>query len=277
MVKPKVSIWMITYNHEFFIRQAIDSILSQQTDFDFELVIGEDCSTDNTRKICEEYAFKHPKVINLLPSVKNLGVNLNLKRTIDACEGKYIAMCEGDDYWIDPYKLQKQVRVLEELSHISLVYSNVTDLNDVTGELRTLTFDDPTEIDLVYLIKRGWFIRTPTIMFRNDLLEHFPKFYLKTYATDYFLQLLLAQHGKLYRIEDNTAVYRRHPSGISNSSTTLLLINRKLSYLKYLKYFHDNKKEYKVLLSIAYRAREEIISVLRIVLRKIIIKEKNIG
>ena len=109
MNKPLLSIASITYNHEQFIAQAIESWLMQKTSFEIEIIIGEDCSTDNTRAIIEKYRKLHPDLIKLIISESNVGMMPNFIRTLAACRGKYIALCEGDDYWTDPYKLQKQV------------------------------------------------------------------------------------------------------------------------------------------------------------------------
>ena len=111
---PLVSVHMTTYNHEGFIRQAIEGVVMQETDFEYELVIGEDCSTDRTREICFEYQKKHPTKIRVLWSESNLWhIGGNHKRVDARCRGKYIAYCEGDDYWTDPKKLQKQVEYME--------------------------------------------------------------------------------------------------------------------------------------------------------------------
>ncbi len=110
---PVVSVHMITYNHEPYIRQAIEGVMMQKTDFEFELVIGEDCSTDKTREICFDYQKKHPDKIRVLwwhENVSKLGGNA--RRVTARCRGEFIAYCEGDDYWIDPLKLQKQVDVM---------------------------------------------------------------------------------------------------------------------------------------------------------------------
>lgn len=111
--KPLVSVWMITYNHEKFIAQAIDSVIMQKTNFDYEIVIGEDCSTDRTREIVLEYKAKHPDKFKLLLQEKNVGMMQNFIVTLKTCNGKYIALLEGDDYWTDPLKLQKQVDFLQ--------------------------------------------------------------------------------------------------------------------------------------------------------------------
>lgn len=112
-MEPTVSICMSTHRHERYVTQAIEGVMMQQTSFPIQLVIGEDLSDDSTRLVCEELAERYSPHIKLLPSDKNYGQNHNLSRIIYACTGKYIAMCEGDDYWIDPAKLQKQVEFLE--------------------------------------------------------------------------------------------------------------------------------------------------------------------
>jgi glycosyltransferase involved in cell wall biosynthesis len=119
-----LSVCLLTYNHEFFIRKAIENAVNQQTNFDYEIIIGEDCSTDNTRKICEEYQEKYPDKIRLLPSEKNLGLKENFLQTFRECKGKYIAYLEGDDYWLSTEKLQKQIDILEKDLDVSMVHTN---------------------------------------------------------------------------------------------------------------------------------------------------------
>ena len=136
MSQITVSIFMLTYNQENYIAQAMDSILMQETNFNYRLVIGEDCSTDNTRKICEQYAEKNPEKVKLLPALsKNIGLINNYLRTIKACDGKYIAICDGDDYWIDKGKLQKQVDFLEQNSDFYIVATNLKRLYS-NGEMQ---------------------------------------------------------------------------------------------------------------------------------------------
>jgi len=121
---PVVSVEMITYNHEPFIRQAIEGVMMQKTDFEFELVIGEDCSTDKTREICFEYQKKYPDKIRVLwwhENVSKLGGNGCRVRA--RCRGEFLAFCEGDDYWIDPLKLQKQVDVMRKHPNVGLCFT----------------------------------------------------------------------------------------------------------------------------------------------------------
>ena len=106
---PLVSICMTTYNHERYIAQAIESVLAQQTTFAVEVVVGEDCSADNTLKICREYEAQYPDRVRVVTSDSNIGMHANYRRTIEACRGEYIAMCDGDDWFSDPQKLQIEV------------------------------------------------------------------------------------------------------------------------------------------------------------------------
>ena len=110
---PLVSVCMTTYNHEKFISQAIESVLCQRTTFGVEVVIGEDCSTDKTLEICRQYEAQYPDGVRVIASKNNIGMHANYRRTIEACRGKYIAMCDGDDWFTDENKLQIQVEQLE--------------------------------------------------------------------------------------------------------------------------------------------------------------------
>ena len=107
--KALVSVAVITYNQQDTIAQTLDSILMQKGDFELELVVGEDCSTDNTWNICQDYASRYPDIVRLLPNRHNLGIMGNFARVVKACSGGFVAMCAGDDYWCDEHKLQKQL------------------------------------------------------------------------------------------------------------------------------------------------------------------------
>lgn len=137
MTSPLLSVCLVTYNQESFIRKVLDGAVSQQTNFLYEIVIGEDCSTDSTRAICKEYEDKFPEIVRLLPQgTENLGLNLNMLRTYRQCKGKYIAYLEGDDYWIATDKLQKQVDILESQSDVVLVHTNCKLWNVESGNIQ---------------------------------------------------------------------------------------------------------------------------------------------
>jgi len=204
---------MITYNHEKFIAQAIEGVIAQKTKFDFELIIGEDSGSDKTRAICESYAQKYPGKIKLLPSDSRYGMMRNFIRTLHFSKGKYIALCEGDDYWTDKQKLQKQVSFLEQHPDYSLCFHDVFfEVNK--KKYRNYQWDAPVDSDLNYLIKKGNYLSTLTVVYRNHkditaFLEIFPDAPLG----DYLTYLAAAKHGKIRFIKERMGVYRVHAGG----------------------------------------------------------------
>lgn len=178
---PLVSVLLVTYNQELFVRRAIEGVLTQVTDFPVELVIGEDASIDNTRQICEEYAAKFPEKIRLLPKQENLGLNRNFLQTFAACKGKYIAYLEGDDWWIASDKLQKQIDVLEGAGDVVLVHTNfrLFDLESKKYQDRMIRYDGQCIRELqaglsgVLAEFRGTFrpMKTSTVCYRRDVMQ----------------------------------------------------------------------------------------------------------
>ncbi len=175
MQNPLVSVHMITYNQERFIRRAIDSVLAQKTDFPFELVIGEDCSTDGTRQIVRDYQQKHPEKIRVVTSERNVGPKKNFVRTIEACRGKYIAFCEGDDFWHCPDKLQIQADYLEKHPGCGLVYSEHDRFFAEKGKtIRNFYQTVGQEPPACLNVFEGWgpyHILTCTVMARLDMVQ----------------------------------------------------------------------------------------------------------
>ena len=208
MNKPKVSACLITYNQENFIRECLEGAISQIVNFDYEIVIGNDCSSDNTEKICLEYSTKYPNLIKYTKRSNNLGMIGNWIETISECSGNYIALCEGDDYWTDPYKLQKQVDFLEANPDYVLSFHKVKILQP-NGEL---VEDFITKVPENYetqetLARLGNYIHTPSVVFRNVIKEFPPEFSLSPIG-DYFLYMLLSEYGKLKYFEEEMAIYR---------------------------------------------------------------------
>jgi len=174
--EPFVSVAMITYNHEDYIGQAIEHVAKQETSFPIELIIGEDCSTDGTRQVVFEYQKKYPKLIRIITSEENVGARRNVLRTEAACRGKYVAFCEGDDYWHDPRKLQIQVDFLESNPEYGLICSDARSYNVATGKLVENAIpprpylceaDDP----YLQLLTGAIFIWPLTVCMRTDLLQ----------------------------------------------------------------------------------------------------------
>lgn len=115
---------MITYNHADYLAEAIEGVVKQSCDFPFELIIGEDASSDATRQIALEYQKRFPEIIRVIYSENNVGMNINSKRIFEKARGEYIAYCEGDDFWIDTEKLKKQVAIIKQNPQIGIVHSN---------------------------------------------------------------------------------------------------------------------------------------------------------
>ena len=224
-----VSVCMITYNHENFIREAIDGVLMQKTDFPIELIIGEDCSTDGTRKIVMEYARKYPDIIRPLLPDSNLGMMKNFIETMQAATGKYIALCEGDDYWTDPYKLQKQVDFLEANEEYSLCchrfnyhyqINNTFDNNDPYSKILNSN-KIGIELDL-QLFEQGIMPQVLTVVFRKEKFDfdfiNQLKFF---YDVPMFYSFLRCE--KLFLMNFYGGNYRKHLGGIYTSKNPLQL------------------------------------------------------
>lgn len=242
---------MLTYNQELYIKQAIDSVLMQETNFNFQLVIGEDFSTDSTREICETYANRFPNKIKLLKALpENIGLIKNYIRTIKACNGKYIAICDGDDYWIDTYKLQKQVDFLEANPNYAIVGTglNKIDKNDtIKTAIKHKTKKSFSFEDLIL----DNFIASVTVMFRNvQMADPLPSWISKFPYGDYPTYLwTIKERGKIFMLNDVTAVYRSDigiSSKIRNTHSDSVLIN--LNIVKCIA-SDKNFKQYKACIS----------------------------
>lgn len=226
---------MITYNHEKFIAQAIESVLSQETTFPFEIVIGEDCSTDRTREISLEFQARYPEIVRVLTPEANLGVGRNVAESLRACRGEYIAICEGDDFWTDPTKLTKQVKRLETEPDAALCFHKVTAINDVTGEYRG---DFPVaefrkERATLNDIIRKNFIVTCSVLFRRKAQPELNDGFETLKIGDWALFLLLTLKGPAVYIDETMATYRIHGGGVWTSGT---LYSRTTEIVRTLEY-----------------------------------------
>jgi glycosyltransferase involved in cell wall biosynthesis len=211
--KPLVSVCMIAFNHERFIEEAIDGVLSQRVSFPIELVIGDDRSTDDTKRICEEYKKQHP-FIRLLDRPHNLGMQRNFMETLRSCQGKYIALCEGDDFWTDPDKLEEQVAFLETHQDFAVCHHRVRILDESQRAKRALLSSRPaTDVTTFEELARKQHIQTVSCVFRNKLFDFPEDFFLSVYGTDYALNLLNAYHGKIKFLDKVMGVYRIHDQG----------------------------------------------------------------
>ena len=210
----------------------------QQVNFDWEFIIADDYSTDGTREILQEYKNKCPDLIQLILQPTNVGASKNWLQLLGAANNKYIAYMEGDDYWTDPLKLQKQVDFLEKNEDYSLVFHKVKALSnnqfiEEDGiESRYLKITDKDKITVIDLLKHNNFIHSCSILFRNSNLV-FPFELSHSPVGDYFLFIILAQQGFLYRMDEYMGVYRRG-SGNYSSLSRKEMQKKKLQYHMYI-------------------------------------------
>lgn len=213
----KISVIVTSYNHEKYIKKCIDSILMQKG-VDFEVIIGDDQSDDNTREILKEYKKNNHEIINLLPSNENLGVTKNLKRCFEVANGKYVAICEGDDYWTDSYKLQKQVKFLEErldcvmcFNSILVYYENHKKKNHIQPKLSvdTLTTRE--------LILNNYIGNFSSCMYRNSIIKKLPDHLYDLFTVDWMFNIACSEFGNIGFLNENMSVYRIHDSGLWSS------------------------------------------------------------
>lgn len=210
---PVVSVYYITYNQEKFVRGAIESFLMQKTDFSYEIVIGEDYSTDNTRRICEEYADRYPNIINLLPSEKNLGIIANSVRTLKACRGEYVAFCEGDDYWTDENKLAIQLQAMKKHPRCNVCFHPAYDIDSMSDKkigIPGMLYGNSKIISPDEMLERGTgFMPTCCVVVKKTALYNEKTAdFLEEYCYAFFMKFLPAVEGGCLYIEEIMAVRR---------------------------------------------------------------------
>jgi glycosyltransferase involved in cell wall biosynthesis len=246
MNSPLVAVFMVTYNHENYIGQAIESVLIQKTSFPIKLFIGEDCSTDNTAAICLKYKEENPEIIDVRFNKQNLGAINNAKQILEASfssGAKYIAMLEGDDYWTDSYKLQKQVEFLDTNEDFVICHHNMKVIYDNdTREPHLPISTEQKEITTIEDLARSGSIFTASSIFRNGLITEFPEWFYKTSLGDYILFMLIAQYGKIKYFPDVMGVYRVHENGIWSKLPENIKLETQLSTLKELMKYYKTKE-----------------------------------
>lgn len=218
MQKPVVSITITTYNLEKYVRKTIQSVVDQLTDFPYEVVIGDDCSADNTRNIIREMQLKYPdKIQQLVFNEQNEGVSVLFPKVLQACKGDYIATLDGDDYWTDPYKLQKQYDFLQfqnECKACCTDYSIIDQDENILQE-DYLKYKNRTSYTLKDILQS----LTPprhTAFFEAKLLPaSFPENYkLARVNDDHYFFALIAQQTDIAVLNINTAHYRKHTGSL---------------------------------------------------------------
>jgi glycosyltransferase involved in cell wall biosynthesis len=212
----KVSVHMVTYNQEHFIVQAVESVLAQKTNFDYELVIGEDRSTDRTREILLDLQSRHPDRIRVLLTDKNLGPGPNAIRTLHECRGEYLAFLEGDDYWTSPDKLQRQVDFLETNPRCRICYHDVLYLSTETGKTWPMPFGSKTpRAGLEDILSGTCAMQTCSVLYRWRPDLELPPWFWHLPLGDLPLHcLVMREKEEVGFLPESMAVYRVHAGGI---------------------------------------------------------------
>ena len=263
MDKPLVSVSIITYNHQNYVAQAIDGVLMQKTTFDYEILIGEDDSEDNTRAIVKEYKERYPDRIKLFLNSRENVIYVNGRPTgrwnavnnLKHARGQYIALCEGDDYWTDPNKLQKQVDFLENNADFAICThavetvfeGGVKEINPFVEPIEVASFED--------IVTWGHFIPTLSIVFRKSALPVIPNWYYKLWVGDIPLVWLIAHYGKNYYMKEVMGIKRKNPGGVTQNpryiqSPEFIAKNKLFFYKKLNKFFnYEHKKVLNLLIA----------------------------
>jgi len=248
-IQPKVSIGCITYNHEEFIRDTIENFLNQKTTFKVEILIHDDASEDKTAEIIKDYAEEWPHLFSLILQTENQYSKgkqpevINLRRA----KGKYIAFCEGDDYWTDPLKLQKQINFLESHPDYSVCVGGFTTFSEPENrveEIEILSLDDESGKGFTFSLeemKRTWLTKLLTSVTRREVLESFDSSVYRYYR-DIHLFYHLIKDRKAYYFKENFGVYRVHPGGINSMKQGK--VNSIAAYMCYRELYEKNRDDF---------------------------------
>lgn len=248
-----LSICSITYNQSSFVRETLNGFIKQNIAHPYEIVIADDASTDGTQEILREFEKMYPDKVRLILQPVNIGVTKNFKCAIEACKGKYVALCEGDDYWTDPLKLSKQIQVLESDPSIAISFHRTR----IVFQGQQFPFDDynknTRQITTFHDLIRGNYIHTPSCVYRNGLFNRYPDGLLKFKFGDWPLHLLNAQKGSIHFLNQEMAVYRVYDKGTWGTRSTIYKVENTIRFLdgaasfydkKYWKEFRNSKRRY---------------------------------
>lgn len=247
--KPLVSIVCLTYNHVQYIRNCIDGFLDQRTNFLFEIIIHDDASTDGTSDIIKEYFIKYPKLIKPILQKQNQysiygNFGIILDNCFNKCSGKYIALCEGDDYWIDPLKLQKQFDLLQSNNSIALSFHNAKVINISNGK-EHIFVNNLQQGNIPYwkLILLPWCTPTASFFFRSSCLLGMKQ--PKDINSDMFILYSCGVKGSIYYINEISSIYRSGTPGSATDrvyqSSFIPVYKKKIALMRYINRITDNR------------------------------------
>ncbi len=216
-----ISVIVVSYNHQRFIAQCLGGILAQKGDFKIELVVGDDFSTDGTSEIIQDYVDgmgdQDRIVVKFLPTDRNYGLVQNYKRCLDACTGDYFAICEGDDYWVDEYKLQKQMNFLKSHPNCSMCFNDIYLLFEDTGVIEPAAIQQQLKADIIKtrdLVLRNYIWNFSCCMYDRRYLHSLPVGLYELYFADWLFNICYSQHGDIGHIKELMSVYRKHNNSV---------------------------------------------------------------
>lgn len=226
---PKLSVLVPTFNHRDFIEQMLEGALMQKTNFEFDIIIGDDASSDGNALIINHYSKKYPKKIRAFLHSKNLGPKdpkelggkNNVGFLFSQAKSEYIALCEGDDYWTDPLKLQKQVDFLDNNLDFSLCHHQMKVIYEDDSVSHSFNVDNqrPKSSITDLLADNSWFLGTASTVFRNFFIDGMPGWWWKTASGDLGIFIEVARFGKIKYFPETMGVYRKHRGGMTNIHT----------------------------------------------------------
>lgn len=233
---PTVSVAMRTYEHAPFVAQAIESVLIQEAPFEFELVIGEDCSADGTREIVERYAERHPERVRAVLPAENVGHGEILRRVLDATRGRYIAYLDGDDYWTSTAKLRRQVSYLEGHPECAECFHDASLVYDAAATPSGVTTPALAETGFALAdIVTECFVPSPAMMFRREVVAELPEWAFDSAWIDWLIHIRCAERGPLGYIPEPLAAYRVHDGGMFSALDRISQIEEDLRFYERLR------------------------------------------
>lgn len=241
---PLVSICCITFNHENFIRDALDGFLSQETNFPFEIIVRDDASQDNTPQILMDYQATYPDIVQLILEQENQyskGVR-PFPVVFKEAKGKYLAMCEGDDYWINRKKLQVQFDYMEEHRNYSMCFHNSQRIGlGYEYEFSSFCQQMKESYGTSDIIRSGWIAPTQSLFLKKECMENVPASFDRVYNGDYAIQLICSTFGRIGYIDSIMSVYRAHAGGASKMITEYSCIQEIIKLLNIFDRYTNGK------------------------------------
>tara|TARA_R110002049_G_scaffold3795_5_gene27663 strand:- start:141223 stop:142086 length:864 start_codon:yes stop_codon:yes gene_type:complete len=280
MPKPLVSVRLMVYNNEPYIKETIEGILMQKTDFLVEVVVGDDFSEDRTPSIIKEYKNTDNIYFNILQREvggeywterKKLGRLYNFINIVDNCEGKYIALLDGDDYWTDSLKLQKQVDFMEANTNYN--YCGHKSSRSFKGAITKMPLEI-AEFSFKELVFKNC-LNSATLFFRKSAIQNIPDYFTSISTGDWALQLIAIRNSKAFVLEDYMSVYREHEQGLWSSMGNEEKCMRGVKMLETFKEFYPDKHSHKLIKSAILERKKTFGLIKKSFLNKLLFKIKS--